>query len=312
MIQEVGRDEITHDPRSVVTVGTYDGVHVGHQEIIRFLTTRARVRRGTSVVVTFEPHPREVLSERPVPRLTTLDERAARLEMLGLDRLVVVPFTRDFARVSAEEFVTEWLIDRVGLLEMVVGHDHLFGHGRGGDRDVLDRLGRAHGFSVEVIPPQTHQAEVVSSTRIRELLEEGDVYRAAELLGRPYALRGRVVRGQARGRRIGFPTANLDPLDPRKIVPRLGVYAVRATREADGERYGGMMNIGVRPTFEDAAAPTVEVFLMDFEGELYGEVLRVEFVQRIRDERRFESLEALIDQLKRDHAHASQVLGAVT
>ncbi len=312
MKREHGVDQIVRDPRSVVTVGTFDGVHRGHQAILRYVLERARARGGNSVVVTFDPHPREVVHDEPVPLLTTIDERADVFASLGLDRFIVIPFTKAFAQLRGEAFVTEVLVRRIGLQEIVIGYDHAFGRGREGDSRLLERLGREHGFGVDVIPAQVVEEHVVSSTEIRTLLvEAGDVREAARLLGRPYALRGRVVRGDARGKTIGFPTANIEVAHPRKVVPRGGVYAVRVTVEGEDERRAGMMNIGVRPTFGGGAL-RLEVHLLDFDADLYDRHLRVEFVERIRDERRFDGVAALVEQLSQDRTRCIEALGGVS
>lgn len=311
MKRETGLEEIVRDPRSVVTVGTFDGVHLGHQAVLRYLLERARVRSGPSVAVTFDPHPREVVHGAAVPLLTTVDERAEVFESLGLDRFIVIPFTRDFAALPAEAFVEDVLVGRIGVQEVVIGYDHAFGRDREGDARLLERLGRRHGFTVDVIPAQVEAEHVVSSTEIRSLLvDRGDVREAARRLGRAYGLGGTVVAGDARGRTIGFPTANLAVDHPRKVVPRTGVYAVRARVEG-GRTYGGMMNIGVRPTFGGDTL-RLEAHLFDFEGDLYGRALRIEFVDRIRDERRFDGVAALVEQLSQDRARCIAILAGVS
>ncbi len=315
MKRQYGLDQIQRDTSSVITVGTFDGVHVGHRAIIRYLVRRAKDRDGTSVVLSFSPHPREVVHGEEVPLLMTIDERAEAMESLGIDRFIVIPFTDEFSRLQAEDFVQDVLVRRIGLQEIVIGYDHAFGRDRRGDASLLEQLGRQHGYTVDVIPAQVVEEHVVSSTEIREALtEQGDVRLAGELLGRPYSLSGQVVRGEGRGRRIGFPTANLVVNHPRKVVPANGVYAVlvQIVTTQDGsrvpERYDGMMNIGRRPTFGGREA-TLEVHLLEFEDDLYGQDLRIEFVERMRDERKFDSVEALVEQLSRDRARCKELLG---
>ncbi|RMH66585.1 MAG: bifunctional riboflavin kinase/FAD synthetase [Bacteroidetes bacterium] len=310
MKREYGLDQITRDPASMVTVGTFDGVHRGHQVLIRYLIERARSHGGRSVVVSFDPHPREVVRGEAVPLLTTIDERAELCEQLGLDRFIVIPFTHAFSRLGAAEFVEQILVGRIGMQEVVVGYDHGFGHNREGGHALLEDLGRRLGFAVHVIPAQIVEQEVVSSTEIRRALEAGNVRTAAALLGRRYSFDGIVVEGDRRGRTIGFPTANLRPTHPRKILPRPGVYAVRV-RLPEGGWWGGMMNLGQRPTF-DGTGLRPEVHLFEFEGDLYGRQLRVEFVERLRDERRFASLEGLVEQLSRDRVRSLDVLDTVS
>lgn len=306
MKRELGWDDITKDPESVLTVGTFDGVHLGHQAIVDYLLDRAARRSGTSTVVSFDPHPRSVVHGASVPLLTSVDERGDILESLGLDRFVVVPFTESFAKLSPEAYVSDILVDRIGLKEIAVGYDHRFGRERAGDVDLLRSLGQQYEFDVDVIPPREVGEDVVSSSTIRESVEEGNVARATELLGRPYRLSGTVDRGQGRGREIGYPTANLAISEPRKLVPKNGVYAVQVTLP-NGTVKGGMLNIGRRPTFEEMDV-TVEVHLLGYQGNLYGESLSVQFVQRLRDEQKFESADALAVQLSKDERHCKRVL----
>jgi len=307
MRREIGWNEIEQDDRSVVTVGTFDGVHRGHQAIIDHLQTRARQQSGVSTLISFDPHPRAVVYGEEVPLLTTVKERAAVLEHYGLDRFVVIPFSMDFARKAPVDYVEEILVHTVGLREITVGYDHRFGRDREGDVDLLRTCGTEHGFDVDVIPPQEVDEDVVSSRKIRDTLQsEGDVTTAAEQLGRPYELRGIVARGEGRGRKIGFPTANLALTDPRKLVPKRGVYATRV-RLPDGNTRGGMLNVGRRPTFDEMEV-TVEVHIFGFDGDLYGETLSVQFLQRLRDEQKFDSADALATQLSEDERHCKTIV----
>ncbi|MEM8558494.1 MAG: riboflavin kinase, partial [Bacteroidota bacterium] len=249
-----------------------------------------------------------------------LAERADAFEALGLDRFVVLPFTRDLSLLEPEAYVQEVLLDTVGLREIVIGYDHRFGRNRRGDRALLDTLGAQHGFSVDVIPAHLVEGVTVSSTKIRAaLLDDGDAARAADLLGRPYSFAGTVVRGDQRGRTIGYPTANIHPEEARKLIPKPGVYAVRVDHEgpAHGKgaqgtlaRYDAMMNIGARPTFVTDGAVRIEAHLFGFTGDLYGERLRVHVVARLRDERRFDGIDALVAQLDNDRASAQALLGS--
>ena len=307
MTREHG-DALRPNAASVVTTGTFDGVHLGHQAIVRYLVERAREVGGVPTVVTFDPHPREVLTGHAVPLLTTLEERADALEALGVERFVVVPFSRDLSLLEPEDYVRDVLVEGVGMREIVIGYDHRFGRKARGDRALLEALGPDLGFSVDVIPEQIEGDVTVSSTEIRrQLAEAGDAARAAALLGRPYRITGTVVRGDARGRTIGYPTANVQPADPRKLVPRLGVYAVRVVLPGGAEA-GGMMNVGRRPTFEADGATTAEVHLFDVDADLYGQRLAVDLVARLRDERRFDGVEALVAQLGRDREAALSAL----
>ena len=311
MKREYGLEQIEKDGGSLVTVGTFDGVHVGHQAIVRYLVDRAQVRRRRSVVVSFDPHPREVLSGRTVPLLSTIDERAGYLEALDLDRFIVLPFTPAFATLSPEDFVQQILVDRIGIEEIVVGYDHGFGRGREGNVEVLRKLGAKLGFMVDVISAQSVHQHVVSSTAIRRLLtEEGAARQAAEMLGRPYPLSGAVVHGDGRGRTIGYPTANIAVDHPRKVIPKRGVYAVEVCLIGEEGRYGGMMNIGYRPTFDSAAQLHLEVHLFDFDRSLYGRTLSLAFVKRLRDEQKFGSIDALVAQLAEDERQSRLVLSS--
>jgi riboflavin kinase/FMN adenylyltransferase len=314
----LGVDNIARDGGSVITVGTFDGLHLGHQAVVRYLVRRAEAQGGRSVVITFDPHPRDVIRGDSTPLLTTIEERARVLESLGVDRFLVIPFDKAFAALSARDFVETILVEKVGLQEIVIGYDHGFGRGREGDSTLLVDLGAVHGFSVDVIPVQVMEEHVISSTEIRRLLlDEGDVRQAASLLGRRYGFTGTVVEGDKRGRLLGYPTANLAPDHPNKVLPLRGVYAVRAEREASGARngarngagYGGMLNIGFRPTFSGTER-RVEVHLFDFDGDLYGEQLRIEFVERMREEQKFESIEALKEQLSSDERRSRAALKA--
>ncbi len=318
MKKEYGLEQIEKDDTSLVTVGIYDGVHVGHQAILRYLVHRAQQRDGRSVVVSFDPHPREVLSGHELGLLSTIDERAQLLETLGLDRFIVLPFTKAFARLPPEDFVRQILVGRIGLQEIVVGHDHGFGRGRQGNVELLQTLGGQHNFTVDVIPAQAVDHQVVSSSAIRHLLtEQGDVGRSVEMLGRRYALTGTVIHGDGRGHSIGYPTANIEVNHPRKVIPKRGVYVVQvrlfaASAGSTGEEhvYGGMMNIGYRPTFEGDNTLHLEVHLFDFARTIYGHSLRIAFVERLRDEQKFGSVDELIAQLADDEQHARRVLSA--
>lgn len=307
---ERGLDQVMRDVRSVVTVGTFDGVHRGHQAVLQFLIRRARAYKGISTVLSFDPHPREVLRGELVPLLTTVEERAAFLAELGIERFIVLPFTPALASLPAQQFVEEILVHRIGLQAICVGYDHTFGRNREGNVTLLQHLGPQYGFAVDVIPPQIVGDRTVSSTLIRTLLiREGAVRQVAALLGRPYMLQATVVRGEGRGRVLGFPTANLHPTHPRKLVPRNGVYAVRVWLPGAVAPQGGMMNIGMRPTFFGDRR-TLEVHVLDFEGCLYGQLIRVDFIERLRNERRFPSVEALREQLFRDRQRCIETLQA--
>ena len=293
---------------SVVTVGTFDGVHRGHVAVLDQVLRIARERGARSVLVTFEPHPLEIVRPAAAPPLLTPGvEKLEILSRSGLDLVVLLPFTHELSQLTADEFVREILVGRLGMTHLVMGHDHGFGRGRGGDAETLRELGRELGFGVDVVPAVHIEGAPVSSTRIRHALLEGEVELAAAALGRPYALTGEVVHGDGRGRKIGYPTANLLIPDRRKLLPREGIYAVRATLE-DGLA-DGVLHLGPRPTFE-GASPTVEVHLFDLDRDLYGQRLRVEICGWIRGIVAFDTVEELTRGIADDCAAARRLFAA--
>jgi riboflavin kinase/FMN adenylyltransferase len=304
--------EITRDTNSVVTVGTFDGVHRAHQEIIREVVNRARMREGRSIVLSFDPHPKEVVAspKGEVRLLCTPEERVALLAAQHIDLLFVVPFTREFSRLGPEEFYRDYIVKGTGVSEVVVGYDHMFGRDRGAGAQDLVKMGEKFDFSVFAAHPFAVDGEAVSSTKIRRALTAGDLRRAHAMLGYRYAMGGTVVRGDGRGGTLGFRTANLVPESPRKVVPARGVYVVAA--EAEGKQYFGMMNIGVRPTVTDVAEEIIEVHLFDFSGDLYGVSMRVTFIERLREERKFSGLAELTAQLARDREQSLRIIKEFT
>ena len=293
---------------AVVTLGTFDGVHRGHQAVLAEVTRRTRAGAGklTSVLVTFEPHPLAVVNPAAAPKLLTLpEEKKALVAAYGIEQFVLMPFTPAVAQLDATAFVRR-LCDEYAMRELVMGYDHGFGRGRAGDVELVQRLARDQDFAVAVVDPVRDNGQPISSTLIRTTLAHGDLAAAARWLGRAYAIRGTVVRGAGRGRSIGIPTINLAPPDARKLLPPDGVYAVRA-RLQDGRTLGGMMNQGPRPTFGEAAR-TLEVHLLEFDGDLYGETVDVEWVRRLRDVQAFPSRDALVAQLERDRQAARATL----
>lgn len=299
-------------PRAVVTVGTFDGLHVGHRALMRVVVERARALGGTAVVFTFEPHPRKLLGGADAPGLlTTLEQKLELLADCGIDHTVVEPFTPALAGTSAEGFVREVLHARLRPVEVYVGYNFRFGRRREGSLETLTGLGPQLGFTATIHPEVTVEGEHVSSTRIRRLLAAGEVETAARLLGRPYALRGVVGPGERRGRALGFPTANLVP--ENEVLPEAGVYAghVRFLDAGDpprGARLGAIANVGRRPTFEDAGRLLAEAHLLDFTGDVYGRRVELDFVSRLRAERRFEGVEPLREQIARDVAEGRRRL----
>ncbi len=303
-----GRPPLPPLPRgSTVTVGSFDGVHLGHQAVLREIARRAGAAGRASVLVTFEPHPLEVVNPQAAPPLlTTGPERREILAQTPLDYVYFLRFDRRLAGLRPEEFVRGVLLERCGMRELVIGHDHGFGRGRSGDVETLRRLGVEDGFEVDVVEAVDVGDQHVSSSRIRRAVAGGDLDTAARMLGRPYSVSGRVGQGERRGRLLGVPTINLAEVPPQKLLPPDGVYAVRV--EWRGGRAGGMMNQGSRPTFEDGRR-VLEAHLFGFEGDLYGEWVRIEWVERLRDVERFPSVEQLQRQLERDRSRALAVLG---
>jgi riboflavin kinase/FMN adenylyltransferase len=293
----------------VVTIGTFDGVHMGHREVISELKRLSSSLRGESVVFTFEPHPRIVIApqEDSLRLLSTKNEKIHLMEEIGLDHLVIYPFTEAFSKLSYNEFVTTILVGQMKISSLVVGYDHRFGQGRKGDFNSLEMLSKLLNFKVEQLSQLLVDNKVVSSTKIRSALEVGNIITANHLLGYHYTLSGSVIKGEQLGRKIGFPTANIDTFDPNKLVPGDGVYAVIV--ETDGKRYKGMMNTGVRPTVNhNADHRSVEVHIFDFNEDIYDRSITLFFVGKIREEQKFQGIDQLKAQLMLDQNSALAIL----
>jgi len=293
---------------AVITIGNFDGVHIGHQALFHEVIETAENIGGTSIAMTFEPHPIRVLKQNGHPPLITLYEQKAELiERTGMDVLICIPFTHAFASLSAEEFIRDLLVGTIGMKAIVVGEDYSFGKNREGNIDLLKSYAAEYGFEVIVagwIKMSKDLADRISSTRIRELVTDGLMAQAEKMLGRPYQIRGKVVAGRDRGGKLlGIPTANINLHD--ELCPKTGIYAV--TVEYGSKQYKGVANIGYSPTFDDHEF-TIEVHIFDFDGNMYGEKIRVNFVQRIRDEIKFSNISELIDQIKKDIATARELL----
>lgn len=303
--------QVARNDERIVTVGAFDGVHLGHIALVQRMLA---LRSDDSVLtaITFEPHPRDVLSNSIVPKLTTLDQRVTELRRAGVDEVIVIPFDRETASLTAEAFLSDILLERIGIKSIVVGHDHRFGRNGEGDAALLRRRGSesSSGFDVYTVPAVIVDGVVASSSNVRSMLQDdGNVAGAATLLGRRYQRAGVVVRGDGRGRTIGFPTANMAS-SGETIVPRMGVYAV-LTSGSGLEKAPSVMNIGIRPTFGGTIV-TEEVHVLDWEGDLYDDELTVEFVDRVRPEKKFDSIEALVNQLEQDVNHCRQRLSSVS
>lgn len=285
---------------TIVTVGTFDGVHIGHQKIIDRINELARQSGSESVLLTFFPHPRLVLfpDDNELKLLSTLDERIERLEKSGIDHLIVHPFSVEFSRITAVQYVRDILVNELNVSKLVIGYDHHFGRNREGNLDQLREMAPEYGFEVEEIPAQEIEDVNVSSTKIRKALEEGDLSKANGYLGYRYTLSGEVFKGDRIGRSIGFPTANVKPKEDYKLVPGKGVYSVTASFE--GKVFPAMANLGNRPTVSQSDRRILEVHIFNFDGDLYGKEITITFVDRIRDEIKFDSLDKLREQLEKD------------
>lgn len=284
----------------VLTIGTFDGVHIGHKKIIDQLNEEASKIGGESVLFTFFPHPRMVIfpESHGLKLIQTQEEKLEKLKEMGLQNVIVFPFTFEFSRLTALEFVRDMLVNQLHVKKLVIGYDHQFGKNREGSIHFLRDVAETYEFEVIEIPAQDIDAVHVSSTKIREALNTGDIEKANDYLGAPFQLSGKVVKGKQLGRTIGFPTANIQLANDLKLIPQNGVYAVKVFYQ--NECLKGMMNIGVRPTIEGKNDPTIEVHIFDFDQTIYGESLRIELFKKTRDEQKFNGIEALKNQLKLD------------
>ncbi len=292
-----GTDNAAIHRPTVLTLGVFDGLHLGHQLIMRTVVERARAAAAVPTVITFDPHPRSVLHPASSPPLLqTLDQKVEGLGVLGIEQTIVVAFTKEFSLVRAEDFLREVVHERLHAKEVYLGKGFAFGHNREGHIDLLRRVSSNLGFLAEEVPELSLRNRRISSSRIRELLAQGKVNLARRMLGRPYGVEGRVVRGAERGHSLGFPTANLRPQN--RVIPARGVYVTGTL--IDGQWRRSVTNVGVRPTFESNAEPSLETFVMDWSGDLYGDVIRVRFLHRLRDEQRFSSIDELRIQIEKD------------
>lgn len=286
---------------TVLTLGVFDGLHLGHQRIMRHVVERAGAIGAMPTAITFDPHPRSVLHpESAPPMLQTLDQRLANFEVLGIEQAIVVAFDREFASQPAEYFLRNIVRDRLHAREVYLGEGFAFGKGRGGNIDLLRKMSGELGFTADEVEEVRLRGTRISSSAIRRLLADGRVNIARSMLGRPYGVEGVIIRGNRRGHTIGFPTANLKPRN--RVIPRFGVYATATL--IDGHWRKSITNIGVRPTFESDSESSIETYIFDFDGDLYGDVLRVRFLHRIRDERKFNGIDELKAQIEKDTVRA--------
>lgn len=305
-------DNLPQFRKGVVTIGTFDGVHLGHCQILSQLREEARRIDGETVIITFHPHPRKIVgtATSEIQLLNTIDEKISLLESNGIDHLIVVPFTEAFSRLSAGEYIQDFLVGRFDPHTVIIGYDHRFGQGRKGDYKLLEEFSAKLGFTLREISPHVINSNTVSSTLIRQSLLRGDISAANLLLGYQYFITGKVVEGNKLGRTLGYPTANIEIAFPEKLVPAIGIYAVKVIDESESEKeLKGMMSIGIRPTIDDLGIRTIEVNLFDFNKDIYGHTLRVLFVAYLREEKKFNGLEALKDQMALDKIESMKVLG---
>lgn len=299
--------EINKDENTFLTLGTFDGVHLGHQKIIDRLTGKTRSADARNLLITFDPHPRNVISNNTDFKiLSTPGEKAVVLEKLGIMNLLIINFTKEFSQLSAGEFFKNYIIDRIGIKEIIIGYDHHFGKGRGGDETTLRDMGSQYGFKVETVDAFRLNGEIISSTKIRKALLDGDIKTAGSFLNRNYEFSGLVIEGDKRGRELGFPTANIKPDNEYKLLPALGIYLVEFF--VNNNRHYGLLSIGKRPTFYNSGKIVPEVYIYDFDEDIYGEVVRVSVIDRLRGEEKFSSSDELIKQMKIDKKNGIEII----
>ena len=301
-------DEINHDSNTIITIGTFDGIHLGHQEIIKKLFERSRYHKGRSFLITFHPHPRKVVSKsNNIKILSKPDEKISILEKMGLENLFIINFTPEFSQQSPASFINDFLVLKIGLREIVVGHDHKFGKGREGTFETLESLSKSLKFEMSIVDEFKVNNEPVNSTKIRNALSQGDVRKANSFLGREYIFTGKVIEGDKRGRELGYPTANILLDDADKLLPGLGIYA--ACVIIDNEKFPGLLSIGKRPTFYDNGEIIPEVYIYDFDRNIYNKKIAVAVIDKIRDEEKFSSPEDLINQMNKDKEAGIRIFG---
>jgi riboflavin kinase/FMN adenylyltransferase len=303
-------DEIPTIKNAIVSQGTFDGVHLAHKKIIERLKQIASIKNGETVIITFEPHPRIVLLplDHGLQLLSTLNEKINLLEKAGVDHLIILPFTKEFSRLSSEQFIRNILVNKIKTNTLVIGYDHRFGKNREGSFEHLKNSASLYEFEVEEIPEQDIDDIAVSSTKIRQALLNNDIQTAQKYLGNSYSLEGNVIKGKQLGRTIGYPTANIEVENSYKLIPQDGVYAVWVWYNK--ARFGGMLNIGNNPTIKDKGR-SIEVNIFNFEKDIYTENLKIEFVSKLRNEEKFDGLDALKNQLHLDKQNAQTILNKI-
>lgn len=294
-------DEAKYERNSVLTLGTFDGVHRGHQLLIRYLKNIAVNQNLRPILMTIDPHPQIILNKKdrpPLELLTTINERIDLFEKFGVEHLLIIPFSYEFSQTPPDEFVREFLFRKVGLQKFLIGYDHLFGKNRSGDSSLLDKMGIKLGFDVEQVQPYLEDGTIISSTKIRNLIKDRKIEQANEMLGYYYRVTGKVIRGQGRARSLGYPTANILPENEHKLLPGFGVYLVSGV--VDNVTYYGMANIGFRPTFTEDVTPTLEVNFFNLDLDLYDRILQISFIRFLRKEIKFEGVSKLLEQIGKD------------
>lgn len=300
-------DDLPAFRNPVITIGTFDGVHQGHKAILREVAHIANEIDGESILITFDPHPRKLLfPDHPIKLLTPLDKKLQLITGTGITHIVVVPFTKEFSNLSASDYITQFLVARFHPHTIIIGYDHRFGHDRAGNIVLLKQHAAQYNYKVVEIPVQLIDEASISSTRIRNAVAAGKVADAAQMLGHHYSLSGTVVRGRQLGHTIGYPTANIRPDEPEQLVPGNGIYAVYVKWK--GHQYGGMLSIGYNPTVTEEKIIHIEVNIFDFDQEIYGETLEIDFVDYLRAEVKFDSMDALKEQLHQDRVSAKRAL----
>jgi riboflavin kinase / FMN adenylyltransferase len=298
--------EVPFNKSTVVTIGTFDGIHLGHKKIIEKVVDRASQNNSRSLLITFYPHPRNVVSGDKIKLLNTQEEKSNLISSLGINDLVVIKFTKEFSQLAPSEFFKNIVVDKIGLTEIIIGHDHHFGKGRGGDQETLKEMGKEFNFEVTAVDAVKISDEIISSTKIRNFLTEGDIKKSNEFLGRYYSFNGSVVEGDKRGRELGFPTANIQLGSNEKLLPALGIYLVEVLIE--NNRHHGLLSIGRRPTFYNEGSIVPEVFIFEFDQDIYGKNIVVNMIERIREEKKYSSAEALITQMNEDKKIGKKLL----
>jgi len=299
--------DVKKDKNTVITLGTFDGIHLGHKKIIEGVINKAEKLGARSFLITFDPHPRSVVSkEHTVKLLNTLQEKLEILNGLGIQNLLIIKFTKEFSQLSSEDFFKNYIIDGIGLKEIVIGYDHHFGKGRGGDENTLRDMGKEFDFSVTKVDAVDINGTSVSSTKIRKALVEGNIPVANSFLGRYYSFQGNVVKGDGRGRLLGFPTANIKLKGENKLLPAIGIYAVELILE--NIKHFGLMSIGKRPTFYNDGQLTTEIYIFDFDKDIYNKEVTVKVIERIRGEEKYSSPEELVTQMKKDKEAGIEIM----